>query len=335
MNTNTNVDIDVEDPDNIIFDMDESLSDGIPKKYKHIDRNKSFAEWEIPPWDLTLKEVIGKGMFGKVHRAHWKGTPVAAKIDNELTNEDKKIIINELDTLIMIHHPNIVQIFGFVEEPFAIVMEYLPNKDLLHYIKQKRNINVPKKVKICVDVLRGLEYLHCRKPKSLIHRDIKPQNIVLTQSGCAKIADFGLSKFIDNKMKKNSSKDSLEQIVSMSPIISDEMLDNSELTCHVGSKRYMSPEMKNNQRYNHKTDIWSAGIVFSELFENARYDVQEEVCEFRWRKTPLNIQNIINQYMLKKIYNERANAGELIVLFETLHIGFGSQYSFMKKIWNW
>lgn len=333
MNTNTNVDIDVEDPENIIFDMDESLSDGIPKKYKHIDRNKSFAEWEIPPWDLTLNEVIGKGMFGKVHRAHWKGTPVAAKIDNELTNEDKKIIINELDTLIMIHHPNIVQIFGFVEQPFAIVMEYLPNKDLLHYIKQKRNINVPKKVKICVDVLRGLEYLHCRKPKSLIHRDIKPQNIVLTQSGCAKIADFGLSKFIDNKMKKNSSKDSLEQIVSMSPIISDEMLDNSELTCHVGSKRYMSPEMKNNQRYNHKTDIWSAGIVFSELFENARYDVQEEVCEFRWRKTPLNIQNIINQYMLKKIYKERANAGELIVLFETLHIG--SQYSFMKKIWNW
>lgn len=332
-NTNTNVDIDVEDPDNIIFDMDESLSDGIPKKYKHIDRNKSFAEWEIPPWDLTLKEVIGKGMFGQVHRAHWKGTPVAAKIDNELTNEDKKIIINELDTLIMIHHPNIVQIFGFVEQPFAIVMEYLPNKDLLHYIKQKRNINVPKKVKICVDVLRGLEYLHCRKPKSLIHRDIKPQNIVLTQSGCAKIADFGLSKFIDNKMKKNSSKDSLEQIVSMSPIISDEMLDNSELTCHVGSKRYMSPEMKNNQRYNHKTDIWSAGIVFSELFENARYDVQEEVCEFRWRKTPLNIQNIINQHMLKKIYKERANAGELIVLFETLHID--SQYSFMKKIWNW
>ena len=334
-NTNKNVDIDVEDPDNIIFDMDESLSDGIPKKYKHIDRNKSFAEWEIPPWDLTLKEVIGKGMFGKVHRAHWKGTPVAAKIDNELTNEDKKIIINELDTLIMIHHPNIVQIFGFVEQPFAIVMEYLPNKDLLHYIKQKRNINVSKKVKICVDVLRGLEYLHCRKPKSLIHRDIKPQNIVLTQSGCAKIADFGLSKFIDNKMKKNSSKDSLEQIVSISPIISDEMLDNSELTCHVGSKRYMSPEMKHNQRYNHKTDIWSAGIVFSELFENTRYDVQEEVCEFRWRKTPLNIQNIINQYMLKKIYKERANAGELIVLFETLHIGFGSQYSFMKKIWNW
>ena len=323
----------VNDIDDVIFDIDESLSDGIPKKYKHIKRNRSFTEWEIPPWDLTLKEVIGEGKFGKVHRAHWKGTPVAAKTDNQLSNEDKQIIINEVDTLIKIHHPNIVQIFGFVEQPFAIVMEYLPNKDLLHYIKQKKNIDIPSKIKICVDVLRGLEYLHCRKPSSLIHRDIKPQNIVLTQSGHAKIADFGLSKFIDNKMKRNGSKDSLEQILSSSPVISAELLkkfnleptashcgDNSELTSRVGSRRYMSPEMKNNQRYNHKTDIWSAGIVFAELFENSRFDIEEEVSSFTWKNTPLNIQNIINQYMLKVQSKERGSANELILLFETLYV---------------
>lgn len=332
------------DASDITFDMDESLSDGIPKKYKHIKRNRSFTEWEIPPWDLTFKEVIGEGKFGKVHRAHWRGTPVAAKTDNMLTNEDKQIIINELDTLIMIHHPNIVQIFGFVQQPFAIVMEYLPNKDLLHYIKQKKNINVSKKVGICVDVLRGLEYLHCRKPRSLIHRDIKPQNIVLTQSGHAKIADFGLSTFIDNKIKRNNSKDSLEQILSSSPGINPEILekfnigngDNSELTSHVGSRRYMSPEMKNNQKYNHKTDIWSAGIVFAELFENARYDVEAEISTFKWKNTPLNIQNLINQYMLKPEYKERGSADQLILLFETLHVetrrprsrfGFGFGFS--------
>lgn len=90
MDINKNGETDVENHEEVIFYMDESLSDGIPKKYKHIVRNNSFAEWEIPPWDLNLKEVIGKGMFGQVHRAHWKGTPVAAKIDNELANEDKK-----------------------------------------------------------------------------------------------------------------------------------------------------------------------------------------------------------------------------------------------------
>lgn len=303
-----------------IFDMDESLSDGVPKKYKHIQQSKtSFTEWEIPPWDLTLKEVIGEGKFGKVYRSHWRGTPVAAKTDNQITNEDKQVIINELDTLIKIHHPNIVQIFGFVEEPFAIVMEYLPNKDLLHYIKCKTNINIRNKINICIDVLRGLEYLHCRKPKSLIHRDIKPQNILLTPSGRAKIADFGLSKFIDEKIKKTGSKDSLESILGSSPMVSsflESMIDDSELTSHVGSRRYMSPEMKNNQKYNHKTDIWSTGIVFSELFENVRYDADT----FVWRKTPLNIQNVINQYMLKTESNERGSANQLIGLFETLHI---------------
>ena len=330
MENNNSSNADVND---VVFDLDESLSDGIPKKYKYINHTKSFTEWEIPPWDLKLKQVIGQGKFGKVHLAHWKGTPVAAKTDNQLSCEDKKIIINELDTLIMIHHPNIVQIFGFVEEPFAIVMEYLPNKDLLHYIKQK-NINIEKKIKICVDVLRGLEYLHFRKPRSLIHRDIKPQNIVLTQSGHAKIADFGLSKFIDDKIKRNSSKDSLEQILSTSPGISPELLekknitkctylnssDISDLTSHVGSRRYMSPEMINNQKYNHMTDIWSAGIVFAELFENTRYDIEAENTTFKWKKTPINIQNIINQYMLKTDYKQRSSSDELINLFQTLHI---------------
>lgn len=340
------------DSSDIMFDLDESLSDGVPKKYMHIKRNKSFTEWEIAPWNLKLKEVIGKGKFGQVHLAYWRGTPVAAKIDNELTTEDKQIIINELDTLIMIHHPNIVQIFGFVEHPFAIVMEYLPNKDLLHYIKQKKIINVSEKIKICIDVLRGLEYLHCRKPKSLIHRDIKPQNIVLTQSGHAKIADFGLSLFIDNKIKRNSSKDSLEQNLSsspISPVVSAEILekingsgggnsviDNSELTMNVGSFRYMSPEMKSNKKYDHKTDIWSAGIVFAELFENNRYDVEEEISEFTWKRTPLNIQNLIHQYILKENQKERATAGELILLFQTLHIETRGSFinNFMPGFWK-
>ena len=308
------------------IDMDESVSDGIPKKYNYITRDKSFAEWEIPPWDLKLKEVIGEGKFGKVLFSYWRGTPVAAKTGNNFTDDDKKIIINELDTLIKIHHPNIVQIFGFVEEPFAIVMEYLPNKDLLHYIK-KKNVNIQKKLYICIDVLRGLEYLHCRKPRSLIHRDIKPQNIMLTPSGRAKIADFGLSKFIDEKIRKSVSKEGLLNILtSSSPILYEELkknTDDSELTCNVGSQRYMSPEMKNKQKYNHKTDIWSTGIVFFELFENVRYIEDTYI----WKKTPTNIQNVINTHMLKHDLTERSSANDLIKLFESLDI---KSRSFLK-----
>lgn len=326
MTSQDNITIDITEKDTNIFDMDESLSDGIPKKYNHITRNKSFGEWEIPPWDLKLNDVIGEGKFGKVHLSKWKGTPVAAKTGNNFTDDDKKIIINELDTLIKIHHPNIVQIFGFVEEPFAIVMEYLPNKDLLHYIKMK-NINIQKKIYICIDVLRGIEYLHCRKPRSLIHRDIKPQNIMLTPSGRAKIADFGLSKFIDEKIKKNTSKDSLLNILSSSPIINQEIVknsDDSELTCNVGSQRYMSPEMKNKHKYNHKTDIWSTGIVFFELFENIRYFEDSYI----WKRTPLNIQNIINTNMLKMDFKERSSATDIIKLFESLDVKSNNRWRF-------
>lgn len=135
----------------------------------------------------------------------------------------------------------------------------------------------------------------------------------------------------------------MEQILSSSPGISPKMLekfnvgtdDNSELTSQVGSRRYMSPEMKNNEKYNHKTDIWSAGIVFAELFENARYDIEEEVSKFRWKNTPLNIQNVINQYMLKPKYQERSSADELMTLFETLHIETesSSRFGTLKLRW--
>ena len=66
------------DTSGITIDMDESLSDGIPKKYKHIKRTNSFTEWEIPPWDLKLMEVIGQGQFGRVHRARCRVVEGAA-----------------------------------------------------------------------------------------------------------------------------------------------------------------------------------------------------------------------------------------------------------------
>ncbi len=296
----------------ININMDESLSDGIPIKYINIPRNKSFTEWEIPPWDLEIKELLGEGQFGKVHRALWKTTPVATKVNNSLTNDDKDLIIKELDTLIMVHHPNIIQIFGFVHKPFSIVMEYLPNKDLLYYIKQKKKLNFKKKLSICLDILRGLEYLHCRRPKSLIHRDIKPQNILLNHSYNAKIADFGLSKLIDNKLIKTPSKEFILQDKNSQ---NTELKDISELTQNVGSKRYMSPEMISKKPYNHKTDIWSAGIVFFELFENTRYNNN-----LKWNKSPSKIKDIVTNYMLNIEIKHRNNAKDIVLYMEEINL---------------
>ena len=193
-------------------DKDYSYYDDLPKKYTHL-KDKTFTDWEIPPWNLIIykEKLLGSGEFGDVYLASWNETEVVAKVVKEDISEEKKdLFIKELDVMTKIHHPNIVQLMGYVSDPFIIVMEYLPKGELLNFINCNR-LNKSKKIDICLDILRALTYLHNRKPKYLIHRDIKPQNIVMTPSGRPKIADFGISRFFSNSKQKsftiNSNKD--------------------------------------------------------------------------------------------------------------------------------
>ena len=84
-----------------------------------------------------------------------------------------------------------------------------------------------------------------------------------------------------------------------------------DLTSHVGSKRYMSPEIKDSSIYDYKTDIWSLGIIFYELFENIRFNNN-----FIWIKTPIKIRKIIENHMIQKVPSNRSDAVNLISLFE-------------------
>lgn len=93
------------------------------------------------------------------------------------------------------HHPNIVQLFGHVEDPFIIVMEYFPNKDL----SSNSNLSKKQKYSIATDILKGLNYMHTRKPDTLIHRDIKLSNIMLTNSKTAKNSRLWFIEIIRNK----------------------------------------------------------------------------------------------------------------------------------------
>lgn len=285
-------------------DKDYSYYDGIPKKFITL-KDKKFKDWEIPPWNLLIysDKLLGEGEFGKVYLADWNGTQVVAKIINEdIPQEKKDLFIKEFDVMTKIHHPNVVQLMGYISEPrLIIVMEYLSNGELLKYI-QKKGTSKKKKIKIALDILKALTYLHNRKPKYIVHRDIKPQNIVMTPSGRAKIADFGISRVFDSYNDKMPHNKSFDNIISES---------EDELTKFVGSIRYMSPEIKNEKIYDYKVDIWSTGIILAELFENKRYNEH-----FYWHKTPKNIKNIIVKHMLRENPEDRLNALELISLFE-------------------
>lgn len=258
----------------------------------------SNDDWQIDISEINIfyDKLIGEGSFSKVYLAEWKKTIVVVKVFNLQANVDKTYLFNrEFDTMTRSHHPNIIQLLGYIEDPFIIVMEYLPNKDLLSIVNSKFT-SLDKKLNISIDILKGINYLHSRKPDYIIHRDLKPQNIIFTKSFKPKITDFGLSRLLKNKciianyhkMKKKTE----------------------DLSQNVGSYRYMAPEIRANKNYNYKIDIWSLGIMFYELFENTRYQNY-----FLWKKTPKKIKNIITNFMLKSNPDERLDSEKLIDLF--------------------
>ena len=256
----------------------------------------SNDDWEINLSEINIfyDKLIGEGSFSKVYLAEWKKTIVAVKVFNE-NNVDKSYLFDrEFDTMTRAHHPNIIQLLGYMEDPFMIVMEYLPKKDLLSIINCSLT-SLDKKIDISINILRGINYLHSRKPDYIIHRDIKPQNIIFTVSGKPKIADFGLSRLLKNKFIISNKK---------------RLPKNNDLSEYVGSNRYMAPEIRFGKLYNHKIDIWSLGIIFYELFENTRYENN-----IMWIKTPTKIKNIITNFMLCEDYNDRLDADKLIDLF--------------------
>lgn len=267
------------------------LTGNIPTKFAYLEY-KIFEDWEIAPWELFIFEdrLLGQGAFSKVYLAKWRETFVVAKvIDPEFAKLKKTLVLREIAIMSKLRHPNIVQFLGFIDDPFILVIEYISNGTIS---SNNRNFNKNQKLSIMKDILRGLAYLHNRRPLSLIHRDIKPSNILITASKMAKIADFGLSKFYNMQVDIDSS--------------------NNNNNSFVGTRRYMAPEIFNGlNSYNHKVDIYSAGILFYELLESKTYIPYSSL---KWFYTSKHLKKIISEFMLSEDPNNRYNALELVRL---------------------
>ena len=324
------------------YSNDISLHGGVPKHFYHL-KNKEFDEWEIAPWELTINtdSLIGYGTWANVYLAQWRKTTVVAKVlKNELDAEAKKLIIKEFNNMTKMHHPNIVQLFGYVEEPFIIVMEYFQNGDLY---KNLNKLSLKQKIKIANDIIKGLIYIHERRPMGLIHRDLKLRNILLTNSYTAKIGDFGLSTFAIDNIVKITSNNNLQSLVDSSakneesnkkkvnnnvtisgPLI--ESLELYDLTDNVGTQRYMAPEMQTNF-YNNKVDIYSCGILLYELFTGNLY-----INDFIWITkygNPINkdFMKLIKD-MTEHLPNYRPTASNVLLSFNNIKF---YKYKILKR----
>ncbi|CAM6023059.1 unnamed protein product [Sphagnum balticum] len=207
-----------------------------------------------------------QGAFGEICVAKWRGTTVAAKtILAPLANNPQivKEFIGELAMLAQLSHPNVVQFLGAVTKthPLVMVTEYLPKGDLYAHMEKSGRLEAGTAVQFALDIARGMNYLHQHKPEAVVHRDLKPRNLLENEAGHLKVADFGLGKFIG-------------------PVTTDGEADLYEMTGETGSYRYMAPEVFLHKHYNETVDIFSFGIIVQEMFEGgpaSRFQYPKEI----------------------------------------------------------
>uniref|UniRef100_A0AAY5F6K3 Mitogen-activated protein kinase kinase kinase 7 n=1 Tax=Electrophorus electricus TaxID=8005 RepID=A0AAY5F6K3_ELEEL len=160
---------------------------------------------EIDYADIEVEEVVGRGAFGVVCKAKWKGKDVAIKtIESE---SERTAFVVELRQLSRVNHPNIVKLYGSCNNPVCLVMEYAEGGSLynvLHGAEPLPHYSASHAMSWCLQCAQGVSYLHGMKPKALIHRDLKPPNLLLVAGGTVlKICDFGTACDIQTHMTNN------------------------------------------------------------------------------------------------------------------------------------
>ena len=192
-----------------------------------------------------IQEIIGIGGMSVVYKAYdpVDDRIVAVKIlkDEYVTNQEFRMRFkNESKAISMLSHPNIVKVFdvSFGDDIQYIVMEYVEGITLKEYIQRQKVLDWKEAVHFAVQILRALQHAH---DKGIVHRDIKPQNIILLPNANIKVTDFGIARF--NRVETR----------------------NVAETSAIGSVHYVSPEQARGEYTDGRSDIYSVGVVLYEM----------------------------------------------------------------------
>jgi serine/threonine-protein kinase len=191
-----------------------------------------------------ITELIGVGGMADVYKAQdvMEDRPVAVKILKPEFSGDEEFLRrfrNESKAIAVLSHPNIVKIYdvGFTDEIQFIVMEYIDGITLKEFIEQQGVLKWKDALHFITQILRALQHAH---DKGIVHRDIKPQNIMLFTDGTIKVMDFGIARFsrIDGKTLSDKA---------------------------IGSVHYISPEQAQGDMTDERSDIYSVGVMLYEM----------------------------------------------------------------------
>lgn len=201
-----------------------------------------------------LQEELGKGGMGRVYKAYdtmLDRTVVLKLLAVELMTEEesRKRFLREARLASALDHTNICTIFEIaeVDKQYFIAMQYVPGKTLKKVIGGK-SLSLDSVFSIGLQVGDALVAAHA---KGIVHRDIKSSNIIVTPRGQAKVLDFGLAKLLTEKGRAEKIKGQADEL--------------TRLGAPLGTPSYMSPEQANGERADHRSDIFSFGVVLYEM----------------------------------------------------------------------
>ncbi|OSD03749.1 Pkinase-domain-containing protein [Trametes coccinea BRFM310] len=216
-----------------------------------MEKLRSVVSQDDPRQLYSKIRKVGQGASGHVYvaKTHATGKKVAIK-EMDLSNQPRKeLIVNEILVMKESQHPNIVNFLDAYlvkSNELWVVMEYMEGGALTDII-ENNTLEEDQISSICLETCKGLNHLHSQ---SIIHRDIKSDNVLLDAQGHVKITDFGFcAKLTDQKSKRATM---------------------------VGTPYWMAPEVVKQKEYGAKVDIWSLGIMAIEMIENEPPYLDEE-----------------------------------------------------------
>jgi serine/threonine protein kinase len=216
-------------------------------------RRYTIEEIELGTDHFNEARKVGEGGYGPVYKGHLDHTPVAIKVLRPDAAQGRSQFQQEVEVLSCIRHPNMVLLLGACPEYGCLVYEYMANGSLDDCLFHRGGgggasgpvIPWQHRFRIAAEIATGLLFLHQTKPEPLVHRDLKPGNILLDRNYVSKISDVGLARLVPPSVADNVTQ--------------------CHMTSAAGTFCYIDPEYQQTGMLGVKSDVYSLGVMLLQI----------------------------------------------------------------------